>query len=77
MTRLLPISGRKMSRILERLGFQKVHQVGSHARYIHPDGRKTVVSLHGNEELSIGLLKEILKQVKISREEYEKLRRDV
>jgi predicted RNA binding protein YcfA (HicA-like mRNA interferase family) len=77
MTRLLPVSGRKMSKILERLGFEKVHQVGSHARYIHPDGRKTVVSLHGNEELSIGLLKEILKQVKISREEYEKLRREV
>ncbi len=77
MTRLLPMSGRKMSKILERLGFQKVHQVGSHARYIHPDGRKTVVSLHGNEELGIGLLKEILKQVKISREEYEKLRREV
>jgi len=77
MTRLLPISGRKMSKILEKLGFQKVHQVGSHARYIHPDGRKTVVSLHGNEELSIGLLKEILNQVKISREEYEKLRREV
>lgn len=77
MTRLLPISGRKMSKILEKLGFQKVHQVGSHARYIHPDGRKTVVSLHGNEELSIGLLKEILKNVKISREEYEKLRREV
>ncbi len=77
MMRLLPISGRRMSKILERLGFQKVHQVGSHARYIHPDGRKTVVSLHGNEELSIGLLKEILKQVKISREEYEKLRREV
>jgi predicted RNA binding protein YcfA (HicA-like mRNA interferase family) len=77
MTRLLPISGRKMSKILERLGFKKVHQVGSHARYIHTDGRKTVVSLHGNEELSIGLLKEILNQVKISREEYEKLRREV
>jgi len=77
MTRLLQISGRKMSKILEKLGFQKVHQVGSHARYIHPDGRKTVVSLHGNEELSIGLLKEILNQVKISREEYEKLRREV
>ncbi len=77
MTRLLPISGRKMSKILERLGFQKVHQVGSHARYIHPDGRKTVVVLHGNEELSIGLLKEILKQVKISRKEYERLRREV
>jgi predicted RNA binding protein YcfA (HicA-like mRNA interferase family) len=77
VTRLLPISGRKMSRILEKLGFQKVHQVGSHARYIHPDGRKTVVPLHGNEELSIGLLRDILKQIKISREEYEKLRGEV
>ena len=74
MTRLLPISGRKMCRILEKLGFQKVHQVGSHARYIHPDGRKTVVSLHGNEELSLGLLRDILRQIKISRKEYETLR---
>jgi len=49
-----------MCRILEKLGFEKVHQVGSHARYVHTDGRKTVVPLHGNEELSIGLLKEIL-----------------
>ncbi|MCX9085426.1 MAG: type II toxin-antitoxin system HicA family toxin [Candidatus Methanoperedens sp.] len=66
-----------MSKILERLGFAKAHQVGSHARYIHPDGRRTVISLHGNEELSIGLLKVILQQVKISREEYEKLRREI
>ncbi len=77
MTRLLPISGRKMCKILERLGFEKVHQVGSHARYIHPDGRRTVVPLHGNEELSIGLVKDILNQIKLSRQEYEKLRQEV
>ena len=62
-----------MCRILEKLGFEKVHQVGSHARYAHTDGKKTVVPLHGNEELSIGLIKEILKQVKITREIYEKM----
>ncbi len=77
MTRLLPVSGRKMCKILEKLGFEKVHQVGSHARYIHPDGRRTVVPLHGNEELSIGILKEILNQVKLSREKYETLRQKV
>jgi len=77
MTRLLPVTGRKMCRILEKLGFEKVHQVGSHARYVHTDGRKTVVPLHGNEELSIGLIKEILKQVKITREIYEKMRQKV
>ena len=77
MTRLLPVTGRKMCRILEKLGFEKVHQVGSHARYVHTDGRKTVVPLHGNEEISIGLIKEMLKQVKITREIYEKMRQKV
>jgi len=57
--------------------FKKVHQVGSHARYIHPDGQRTVVHPHGNEELSIGILKEILNQVKLSREKYETLRQKV
>ena len=73
MSRLLPVSGREMCKILEMIGFQKVHQVGSHARYAHPDGRKTVVPVHGNEELSTGLIKEILKQSRISRDEYEEL----
>jgi predicted RNA binding protein YcfA (HicA-like mRNA interferase family) len=66
-----------MCKLVEKLGFQRIHQVGSHVRYIHPDGRKTVVPVHGGEELNIWLVKEILKQTKISRQEYEKLRRKV
>ena len=77
MVKLVSISGRKLCKILEKSGFQKVHQVGSHIRYIHPDGRKTVVPVHGDEELGKGLLIEILKQIKLSREEYDKLRRKV
>jgi predicted RNA binding protein YcfA (HicA-like mRNA interferase family) len=77
MSRLLPVSGRDMCKILEMLGFQKVHQVGSHVRYVHPDGRKTVVPVHGNEDLGTGLIKEILKQSRISREMYEELRKKV
>ncbi|MPM91377.1 hypothetical protein SDC9_138505 [bioreactor metagenome] len=59
------------------LDFQKVHQVGSHVRYVHPDGRKTVVPVHGNEDLGTGLIKEILKQSRISREMYEELRKKI
>ncbi len=73
--KLISISGREMCKLVERIGFVKVHQVGSHIRYVHPDGRKTTVPVHGNEELGKGLILEILKQIKISREEYEKLRR--
>jgi predicted RNA binding protein YcfA (HicA-like mRNA interferase family) len=66
-----------MCKILEIIGFQKVHQVGSHARYAHPNGRKTVVPVHGNEELGIGLIMEILKQSRISRELYEESRKKI
>ena len=75
--KLVPISGKKMCRIVEKLGFQKVHQVGSHVRYLHPDGRRTVVPVHGNEELGKGLLNEILKQIKLRRGDYDKLRQEV
>ena len=68
------ISGRCMCEILERIGFEKIHQVGSHVRYVHSDGRKTVVPVHGNEVLGRGLINEILKQARLPREEYEKLR---
>jgi predicted RNA binding protein YcfA (HicA-like mRNA interferase family) len=77
MSRLLPVSGRGMCKILEIIGFKKVHQVGSHVRYSHPDGRKTVVPVHGNEELGTGLIKEILKQSRISRETYDEFREKI
>ncbi|MEK6887534.1 MAG: type II toxin-antitoxin system HicA family toxin [Candidatus Aenigmatarchaeota archaeon] len=63
-------------KILENLGFEKIHQVGSHVRYVHPDGRKTVVPVHANEDLGKGMLHEILKQAKISHKEYDQLRQE-
>ena len=75
--KLIPISGRQMCKLIEKLGFQKIHHVGSHARYIHPDGRKTTIPVHANEDLGKGLLLEILHQIKIDREEYDVLRRKV
>ena len=77
MPKLVPISGREMCKLLEKEGFLKIHQVGSHVRYKHPDSRVTVVPVHGNEKLGKGLIAEILKQCKISREDYDKLRRKV
>ena len=75
LSKLITISGKKMCKIVEKLGFQKIHQRGSHVRYIHNDGRKTLIPVHGNEEISIGLLSDILKQIDLTREEYEQLRR--
>ena len=77
MTKLVVISGKEMCKLLEGLGFEKIYGKGSHIRFKHPDGRRTVVPVHGNEDLGKGLLREILRQINLSKEEYEKLRKNV
>ena len=77
MTKLVPISGKKFCKILEKLGFEKIHGKGSHVRFKHPDGRRTVVPIHGNEDLGKGLLRTILNQIDLSKDDYEELRRKV
>ena len=74
MTRLIPISGKELCKILEKKGFKKIYGKGSHVRFKHPDGRRTVVPVHANEKIGKGLLREILRQIKITREEYEQTR---
>ena len=75
--KLVPISGKKLGKIIEKLGFEKILGKGSHVRFKHPDGRRTVVPVHSGEEIGVSLLNEILKQIKLSREEYENLRRKI
>lgn len=73
MPKLSKISGKELCKILEKIGFKKIYVKGSHVRFKHLDGRRTVIPVHGNEDLGIGLLTAILKQIKITREEFEKL----
>ena len=74
MSKLAQISGKEFCKILEKLGFEKIYGKGSHVRFKHPDGRRTVVPIHGNEKLGKGLISEILKQIKLSRKEFEKIK---
>ncbi len=69
----IKISGRELCKILEKLEFKKIFGKGSHIRFKHSDGRRTVVPIHGNEDLGPGLLTSILKQIKLTREEFEEL----
>ena len=75
MVKLVTVSGKEMCKILEKIGFEKIYGKGSHIRFRHPDGRRTVVPVHGNEDLGKGLLLEILKQIGLDKERYEELRR--
>jgi len=74
MPKLSPIRARELIVILEKLDFEKVHQKGSHVRMKHSDGRRTSVPIHSGERVGVGLLRKILRDVNISRAEFDKLK---
>lgn len=43
---------------------------GSHVVLKHSDGKITVVPVHASEKISIGLLLKIIKDAKLSKEEF-------
>ena len=74
MPNLPHLSGREIIRALERLDFVQVRQRGSHVvmKKSTSDGSVgCVVPLHG--EVAIGTLRSILKQAKISADEFVKV----
>ncbi|KKQ67400.1 MAG: hypothetical protein US86_C0001G0327 [Candidatus Daviesbacteria bacterium GW2011_GWA2_38_24] len=72
MPKLSPINATKLIEILSKQGFVKIRQNGSHVRLEHPDGRQTSVPVHSGENVRVGLLRKILRDVNISRDEFEK-----
>jgi predicted RNA binding protein YcfA (HicA-like mRNA interferase family) len=76
MSKLTIISPKIMVKLLNKLGFSEIRQKGSHKSFRHDDGRTTVIPFH-DEDLGRGLIRKILKDIEISTEEYETLRRDL
>ncbi|MEM1213295.1 MAG: type II toxin-antitoxin system HicA family toxin [Planctomycetota bacterium] len=66
MPRLPCLSGRDMIRRLEGHGFAVIRVRGSHHVLRHPDGRTTVVPVHGNETLGPSLLRKILRDCELT-----------
>jgi predicted RNA binding protein YcfA (HicA-like mRNA interferase family) len=71
MSKLRKVSGGQAIRALEKLGFVKVRQRGSHVvlrMRAEKGDRGCVVPLH--QELKIGTLRGILRQAKVTPEEF-------
>ncbi len=67
MPKLPHVSGLEIQRALERLGFQKVRQTGSHA-VMKLDARGCVVPMHA--EVKIGTLAGLLRQAEVAPDEF-------
>jgi predicted RNA binding protein YcfA (HicA-like mRNA interferase family) len=70
MARLPVLKPREVARILEKMGFVEVRHRGSHKQYRHPDGRCTTVPFHGSRDISPFLLRQIIKDVRLSSDEF-------
>jgi predicted RNA binding protein YcfA (HicA-like mRNA interferase family) len=62
-----------MEAILLRLGFERVRQKGSHVFYRHSDGRSTTVPNHGGSDLARPLIREIIREIELSPEEFREM----
>ncbi len=78
MPKITPVSAKKMFKILRALGFDLVRVKGSHHFFLNQtNGKTTSVPFHAREELGIGLIKEILRDIDLSIDDYEKIRKKV
>lgn len=71
MPNLAQIKAKDLVKLILKLGFKFKAQSGSHAVYIHPDGRRTTIPIHPTQTVGIGLLTKIIKKdLRISKEEF-------
>ncbi|MFZ5923026.1 MAG: type II toxin-antitoxin system HicA family toxin [Chloroflexota bacterium] len=73
MSKLPMVNFKVMDRLLRHLGFIAVRQKGSHVFYRHADGRTTTLPNHGSRDLARPLMREILREISISPDEFVEL----
>jgi predicted RNA binding protein YcfA (HicA-like mRNA interferase family) len=77
MSKLPMANFKTMDKLLRHLGFSAVRQKGSHVFYRHSDGRTTTLPNHGNRDLVRPLMREILREISISPDEFVKLLEEI
>lgn len=70
MSKLKLVNAKKMEKLLLELGFEKVRQKGSHVFYRHADGRTTTIPHHKSRMLARPLIREILREIEITVDDY-------
>lgn len=74
MPRLTPLKDRELLSRLSILGFSEIRQgATSHKVLRHPDGRQTIVAMHPGKDISVGTLRKILRDIRVSPEDFANL----
>lgn len=73
MTRLPTLTSSKLIKTLQKIGFRVERQRGSHIYFRHADGRATVVPMHKGEDIGRGLLRKILRDIKMDSQDFARI----
>ena len=76
MPKISPTDWRTQVKIFENFGCQYVRQKGSHLIYNHTDAKRAVV-IPRYDEVPVGIIKNNMRTVNLSREEYFRLLAEV
>jgi len=74
MSRLTPLKPQEVVRKLSRLGYEGPYPGGRHRRMVNLQTGKVIpIPFHKGRDVSVGLIREILNEVGITREQWLKL----
>ena len=73
MAKLPRLKGKGLIAALKRAGFKVIRVKGSHHFLMSQDGRRTVVPVHSGEDIGIGFLAKILRDVEMTFEDFRRL----
>jgi predicted RNA binding protein YcfA (HicA-like mRNA interferase family) len=70
MPKLPALTGNTVISALGKVDFQVIRQKGSHVRMLHADGRVVTIPVHAGKTIGRGLLRKILRDAELTREEF-------
>lgn len=71
MSKLKPLKVDGVIRKLRKLGFIGPISGGKHLRMVHPETNKIIpIPMHKGKDVSVGLIREIINEIGISRDEW-------
>jgi predicted RNA binding protein YcfA (HicA-like mRNA interferase family) len=74
MPKLKPLKAKEVIRKLKKLGYSGPYPGGKHMRMVHPQkGIIIPIPMHKGKDVSVGLIREIINEVGISRDEWIKI----
>ena len=73
MPKIRPLPPQRLIKILEKIGFRIIRQKGSHVIMINDKGTRIVIPVHPGKDVKPGLIRAIIKEAGLSREEFLKI----